>query len=73
MSFQTTAQEIIDDSIKSALYIDNKIAIPFMDDRTNPNYQFCSRVFDSFNENNTNIKFYRYKNLKSLIFYNPKL
>lgn len=66
MSFQTIAQEIIDDSIKSALYIDDKIAIPFEDDRTNPNYQFCSQVFHSFDRNNTNIKFYRYKNPEEL-------
>ena len=66
MSFQTIAQEIINDAIKSALYIDNNIAIPFEDDVTNPNYHFCSKVFHSFDRNNTNIIFYRYKNLEEL-------
>ncbi len=66
MSFQTIAQEIINDSIKSALYIDDKMAIPFEDDRTNTNYQFCSQVFNSFDRNNTVIKLYRYISEKEL-------
>ncbi len=64
MTFQRTAQKIIDDSIRSALYVDNKIAIPFKDSIRNPSYKLCSEVFKSFDKNNTNIKFYQYRGEK---------
>jgi len=64
MSFQDVAQNIIDNSIRSVLYIDDKIAKPFNNefDRTSDNYKICSELHESFDKNNALVKYYKFEN-----------
>ncbi|MCK4446247.1 MAG: hypothetical protein KAW56_04115, partial [Candidatus Marinimicrobia bacterium] len=58
------AQDIIDNSIKAAIYIDDKIAFPFKYEKKNINIPLCSEMYESFDKNNTSIKFYKFEGLQ---------
>lgn len=58
--FETVAQNIIDDSINSVLYIDDEIYIPFSDER-NDHYSFCGSLYQSFKKNACLIDFLRFE------------
>lgn len=59
-TFSDVSKTIIDEAIEKVLYIDNEIAIPFKDDSNHKDFLFCSNLFDSFQENNSIVDFYRF-------------
>lgn len=58
MSFVNISSKIISESINTALYVDDKVLLPF--EETNSAYINQSRLFNSFAENNCLIDFKRY-------------
>lgn len=81
MSFNTIASRIIEDSIVSSLYIDNKAFEPF-EEKTKDNliyFDISKGLFSSFREKNKSLDFYKFqldknwKNESDYIFRNRDL
>ncbi len=60
-TFSDVSRKIIDDSIETVLYIDDKIARPFIDGKDDPNFDFCQSLFSSFKNNNSIVDFYKFE------------
>lgn len=58
MSFQDISSKIIREAINSAVYIDDKVLLPFEENKDGLEDQ--SRLFYSFRENNSYVDFFRY-------------
>ena len=64
MSFETISNKIISESINTALYIDDKVLLPF--EESNEALINQASLFKSFNENNCLIDFKRYESDESI-------
>ncbi|WP_319500343.1 response regulator receiver domain [uncultured Draconibacterium sp.] len=58
--YQELAQEIIAASIKKAIFVDDNATLPFSKESISDD--FCSDLFQSFNQNNSVIDFFPYTN-----------
>ncbi|HEX8266292.1 MAG TPA: response regulator receiver domain, partial [Pyrinomonadaceae bacterium] len=63
MPFTNTAKKIIEDSILSSLYIDDKIVEPFekATDKNKKYYNVSKGLYSSFKKKNKSIDFYKFK------------
>jgi len=60
-TYNTIAKSIVEDSIRSAIYIDDSLSIPFARSDNGSSYRDSKSLYDSFRKNNVNINFFKFK------------
>ncbi len=63
MSFESVAEEIVKNSIRSAVCVDNAFVEPYYDALEGDDKEMPKRLFESFRKENCNLDIYRYKDM----------
>lgn len=58
--YHTTAKQIIRNSIRSAIFIDDNLAVPFKANQTESETRLSRALYNSFVQSNVSIDFYKY-------------
>ncbi len=59
-AYNATAKEIIKSSIRSAIFIDDNLGVPFKSNQSLTNVQISRALYNSFIKNSVSIDFYKY-------------
>jgi hypothetical protein len=78
MDFSTVASSIVREAINSAIYIDDKVLLPYEDAAPDAGMFRPDKIFSSFRDNNCSLDIYRYdrgdfENLERLLYSNRDL
>jgi len=60
LEYNTVAKEIIGNSIKSVIYVDDELAVPFDSEATDTQIQLSKDVYNSFYSHNCGLDLYKY-------------
>lgn len=60
-TYTALAQGIIRDSIRSVIFVDDELALPFDEEATEPQRQLSSGIYSSFMNNDSGLDFYRFQ------------
>jgi hypothetical protein len=60
MLYQDIAKKIVASTIRNAIYIDDKIVLPFEESSDSTLKGVCKKLYESFNTNNSTLDFYRF-------------
>ena len=65
MPFKKVAQEIIKQSFRTAVFIDDEFPEPYQNFPDSKKFDFCRKMYENFRNNSCSLEIYNYKNFKN--------